>query len=157
VVHWQTAAGSGQITGFTKPPLAESLALSPDGGSLASQVRTGTAGNVYTFALPGAQTLNDGVVPTGCTTVGNSCISAAYGSNGDLVYVQSDGQQLVAFRQHAGTATRLFQVAGAHGGTVDLDPTGTKVLLTDGAAHAWSWTGGGPAKALPGSIADASW
>jgi hypothetical protein len=114
-------------------------------------------GNVSTFALPTARTLSDGVVPTGCTTAGNRCISAAYASNGDLVYVQGDGQQLTVFRERAGKATELLQVAGAYGGRVDVDPTGTKVLLTDGTGHAWTWTEGGAAKALPGSITDASW
>ncbi|MDX6223595.1 MAG: hypothetical protein QOD91_2649, partial [Frankiales bacterium] len=157
VVHWQTTSGSGQITGFTKPPQAELLALSPDGSSLAGYIKISMQGDVETFALPGAHTLTDGVVPSGCTTAGNSCISAAYASNGDLVYVRGDGQQLTVFRQHGGTTSQLFHVAGAYGGTVDVDPTGTKVLLTDGAAHAWSWTDGGVAQALPGSITDASW
>jgi hypothetical protein len=156
---WRTSQGqAGHFSAPNSPPVPESLSISPDGSTVAANVKTGMESNVETYALSTARSVTDGSAPTGCATPGFGCSDATYAADGDLVYVQSDGQQLTVSRSHSGGPTQLFHVAAAYGQpTVDLDPTGTKVLLTDGLGHAWAWAGSGSAKALPGTITDASW
>lgn len=159
-IYWSAGSGrSGQIeVSRSLPPVAESLAISPDGTQLSAFVRTGNQGNVMTFDLATAKTLADATSPKSCTTAGSECVGEAYAANGDLLTVTSDGTKFVVYRQHGSTPTKLFSVTAAgQGATLDTDPTGTKVLLTDGVGHAWSWAGSGSAKALPGAITDASW
>jgi hypothetical protein len=155
---WRTAQGAGHLSAPNSPPVPESLSISPDGSTVAANVKTGLESNVQTYALATARSVTDGSAPAGCTTPGVGCSDATYAADGDLVYVQSDGQQLTVSRNHGGGATQLFHVAAAYGQpTVDLNPTGTEVLLTDGLGHAWSWAGSGSGKSLPGTITDASW
>ena len=151
----------GKITTPAIPPDARTVAISPDGTSVAAFVRTGTQGNVFVFKQGGPHSsYQDGTVPAGCAgTDGTECVGATYAANGDLVTVTSDGQTLKVQRQHgAGAPTTLFSVTDSSQlATVDLDPTGTKVLLTDGAGKGWSWSGTGAAKPLPVSMTGASW
>jgi WD40 repeat protein len=161
-LDWTTdAPASGQVVISTQglPPMAESVAISPDGRQLASYVRGGMQGGVAVFDLPSAHSSSDANLTTRvCSNTGADCATATYASDGDLISVASDGQHIIVYRNHGGQTTELFRVAAAFGvSTVDLDPTGTKVLLTDGLGHAWMWNGSGSAKALPGTITDASW
>jgi hypothetical protein len=149
-----------------------SIAVSPNGQRASGVLRTGTHGNVYTYlrsqatpdgpaavpSPPPAKTLVDGTVPQSCKKGGDPCVGATYAANGDLLTVTSDGTKFTVSRQHGSSTTTLFSVDGVgQDATLDTDPTGTEVLLTDGVEHAWSWSGAGAAKALPGSITDASW
>lgn len=160
------------INGPSRPPELTSIAVSPDGHSASGVLRTGTQGNVYTYlraqatsggpavvpSPPPAKTLVDGTVPQVCKKDGAPCVGATYAPNGDLLTVTSDGTKFTVSRQHGTSTTTLFSVDGVgQDATLDTDPTGTKVLLSDGTGHAWSWSGAGAAKALPGSITDASW
>jgi hypothetical protein len=159
-IYWSAGGDvSGQIQVSTSlPPQAQSVAISPDGRQLSAFVRTGMLGNVLTFDLGSAKVLADGVTPAPCRAAGNECVAAGYAPNGDLLLVRSDGVKLTVLRMHDATATTEFAVtASSQTATVDTDPTGTKVLLTDGTGHAWSWSGSGAAKPLAGSITGASW
>jgi hypothetical protein len=159
-IYWSAGGnGDGQIHVSTSlPPAAESVKIAPDGKQLSAYVRNGMQGNVVTFDLTSAKTLDDAVAPAPCRTAGNECVAANYAPDGDLLFVRSDGVKLTVLRVHGAMATPEFSVsATSHTATVDTDPTGTKLLLTDGVGHAWSWSGSGAAKALPGSITGASW
>jgi hypothetical protein len=153
-IQWRTAAGPGSLGSFsTGMPYAQSVAISPDGTQVSAFIKTGMQGNISTYLLPAA---NDSTNPPGCQVQG--CIAEAYASDGDLVYVFSDGQKLTVNRVHAGSAIKLFAVtASSQSATVDLNASGSSVLLTDGAGHGWMWTGSGEAKALATAVTDASW
>jgi hypothetical protein len=159
-LYWSDGAGSaGTVSvGNSLPPEVVTVTLSPDASTLATYVKTGLQGSVELVHLPATDLLGARTTrPAGCAQ-GGVCVAATYAPNGDLVLVRSEGSQLTVLREQAGADTPLFTVTSDSGRpTVDLDPTGTKVLLTDGLGHAWSWAGSGPAKALPGTITDASW
>ncbi len=156
-LHSSVSGAATQLSFPSSPPRPESLALSADGTTLSAYIRSGTLGSLDTFTLP-LTSLSAGRPVPGCAAPGaGECLDAVYTPDGDLVYLRTDGQRATVVRVSAGKATELFHVAAAFGGTVDLDPTGSKVLLTDGLGHAWSWTGSGPAKALPRSMTGASW
>jgi hypothetical protein len=162
------------MNSLSRPPDLTSIAVAPDGSNASGALRTGMAGNVVTYtrseATPGgpaaqaspppAKTLTDGTVPVACRASGNECIGVAYAPNGDLVLVRSDGSRLTVVRQHGTTVTPVFSVPDSGAGqlaTLDTDPTGNNVLLTDANGHGWMWNGRGQARALPGHLIDASW
>jgi len=154
---WTALGTTGSVKiSDSLPPEAETLAIAPDGKHLASWVRGDSQGTVEVFALPGATDASQGTSPSECTgTI--ACAGATYAPNGDLILATTDGAHVNVVRDHLGTATPLFSVAAsAQTVSLDMDATGTEILLVPKAGSGWLWDGT-KATALPAGVSDASW
>ena len=165
--HGSEGPGPQNISSTSRPPDVRTVAISPDGKQASAFVRTGMMGNVWTFdltAVPpagsrggGGPTMDAHTTPAACST-GLECVGETYDAQGDLVLVRANGAQLEVVTDVNGTVKTLFSVtASSQLATLDIDPTGTRYLLTDGVSKGWLWTGSGQPTPIAGSVTDASW
>ena len=156
---WHSSAGLGTIhIGDSLPPEAETLAISPSGRQVASFVKNGMSSfNVDLFALPTATDYSQAAVPAQCSGT-NGCAGATYAPDGDLVYATTDGTRVTVYEDHLGKPAKLFDVTSStQTVTLDVDPSGSRLLMVErGTGKGWVWDGT-RTTALPAGVTDASW